>query len=111
MAKDLAWAIKGGDVDEVKAMLTDDNVNLNLENGRKPLHVAADFGHPELIKFLVSNGADINALDKHGFSPLMTACLEGHPSCVKVLLEMGAQKPQKSLDDLDTSTEIKEMLK
>uniref|UniRef100_A0A3B4GQI2 Myotrophin-like n=1 Tax=Pundamilia nyererei TaxID=303518 RepID=A0A3B4GQI2_9CICH len=86
--KDLIWTLKTGDLDEVKATLqTAEHVNRTLDGGRKPLHYAADFGQTDVVEFLISKGADINAPDKHGFTPLMTACFEGHLSCVKLLLE------------------------
>uniref|UniRef100_A0AAZ1XEC4 Myotrophin n=1 Tax=Oreochromis aureus TaxID=47969 RepID=A0AAZ1XEC4_OREAU len=80
--------------------LTAEDVNRTLDGGRKPLHYAADFGQTDVVEFLISKGADINAPDKHGFTPLMTACFEGHLSCVKLLLEKGADKDQKSPDGM-----------
>ncbi|KAF0029940.1 hypothetical protein F2P81_019045 [Scophthalmus maximus] len=94
--KELTWALKTGDLDEVKAKLvTAEDVNRTLEGGRKPLHYAADFGQTEVAEFLISQGADINAPDKHGLTPLISACFEGHISCVKFLLEKGADKDRK----------------
>lgn len=37
-----------------------EDVNRTMVNGRKPLHIAADYGQPELIEFLCSLGADVN---------------------------------------------------
>ncbi|XP_038137296.1 myotrophin [Cyprinodon tularosa] len=97
--KELMWALKTGDLDEVKAKLvTAEDVNRTLESGGKPIHVAADFGQSELIDYLLSKGADINALDKHGFTPLLLACFEDHYSAAKLLIEKGADKNQKAPD-------------
>uniref|UniRef100_A0AAQ6IDW6 Myotrophin n=1 Tax=Anabas testudineus TaxID=64144 RepID=A0AAQ6IDW6_ANATE len=86
--KELMWALKNGDLDEIKSKLTAAvDVNRTLEGGRKPLHYAADAGQEDVVEFLISMGADINAPDKHGLTPLMAACFEDHLSCVKVLLE------------------------
>ncbi|MGH0163225.1 UNVERIFIED_CONTAM: hypothetical protein FKN15_057713 [Acipenser sinensis] len=63
-----------------------EDVNRTLEGGRKPLHYAADCGQTEMVEFLLSKGADINAPDKHGITPLLSATYEGHVTCVKLLL-------------------------
>ncbi|XP_053719932.1 myotrophin [Synchiropus splendidus] len=114
--KELIWALKTGDLDEVKTKLTAEDINRTLEGGRKPLHYAADFGHNDIIDFLISMGADIDVPDKHGFTPLITACFEGHVASVKALLEKGADKNQTTPDGLTAfeaaeSEAIKALLK
>ena len=37
---------------------------LLLQNGRTALHIAASNNHPEIIKILITNGADITIVDK-----------------------------------------------
>ena len=37
---------------------------LLLQDGRTALHFAASNNHPEMIKILITNGADITAVDK-----------------------------------------------
>ena len=37
---------------------------LLLQNGHTALHLAASNNHPEVIKVLISNGADITVIDK-----------------------------------------------
>ncbi|XP_008313833.1 myotrophin [Cynoglossus semilaevis] len=93
--KELIWALKTGDIDEVKTKLTAEDINRTLEEGRKPLHYTADYGHRDVMEYLISKGADVNALDKHELSPLLYACGEGHVSCVTLLLEKGADKTYK----------------
>ncbi|KAI3366684.1 hypothetical protein L3Q82_009354, partial [Scortum barcoo] len=93
-----------------------EDVNRTLEGGRKPLHLAADFGHTEVVEFLISKGADVNAPDKYGITPLLCACFENHLSCVKVLLEKGADKDKKGPDGLSAfdaaeCNDIKALLK
>ncbi|XP_063073493.1 myotrophin [Engraulis encrasicolus] len=114
--KELMWALKNGDMEEVKSLVKDEDVNRTLEGGRKPLHYAADCGHREVVEFLVSRGADVNAADKHGITPLLSAIYEGHLSCVKLLLEKGADKERKGPDGLSAfeaaeSSDIKALLK
>ncbi|XP_041636539.1 myotrophin [Cheilinus undulatus] len=94
---DLKWILQTGDMDEIKTQLvTAEDVNRTLENGRKPLHIAADCNQTEVVLYLISKGADINATDRHGFTPLLCACFEGNLNCVKVLLEKGADKDIKA---------------
>ncbi|KAF7651006.1 hypothetical protein LDENG_00117490 [Lucifuga dentata] len=94
--KELVWALKNGDLDEVKIKLvTAADVNRTLEGGRKALHYAVDFGHTQVVEFLIQKGADINAPDKHGLTPLLCACYEGQLACAKILLEKGADKEIK----------------
>lgn len=90
---DLAWAVKNGDLDQVKELVEAKGVDINQQiDGRLPLHYASDYGQLEVLKFLCSKGAQINAADKHGISPLLAAIWEGHTSCVQFLLEKGASK-------------------
>lgn len=40
------------------------------EYSRTPLHIAARSGHTEAVKWLLDNGADVNAIAYNGFTPL-----------------------------------------
>ncbi|KAJ6660007.1 hypothetical protein lerEdw1_018205 [Lerista edwardsae] len=99
--KEFMWALKNGDLDEVKDYVgKGEDVNRTLEGGRKPLHYAADCGQLEILEFLLLKGADINAPDKHNITPLLSAVYEGHVSCVKLLLSKGADKTVRGPDGL-----------
>lgn len=88
---ELAWLLKTGELEEIKAQLTTtEDVNQEV-GGRRPMHYAADFGHKDVMDFLISMGGDVNASDKHGLTPLIYACYENHVPCVKLLLEKGAK--------------------
>ena len=52
----------------------------------------------DIIKILVDNGANINAIDKRGCTALMRAAYIGYPGLVKFLLEHGAAKEQTDYD-------------
>ncbi len=75
-------------------------------NGRSLLHYAADAGNFDVLKELVSHGANVNvnnlferisfyyltifiiqSKDKFGLTPLLAAIYEDHIDCVKYLLE------------------------
>ena len=51
------------------------------------LSVAAESGHPELIRFLITAGADVHADDDH---PLWVAAYRGRAEVVRILLTAGA---------------------
>ncbi|XP_043472702.1 ankyrin-1-like [Leptopilina heterotoma] len=60
-----------------------------------PLHVAATFEHPRLVKLLLEAGADVNLQIEQDLTPLHFAACAGQPAVVKFLLENGAD-PSKS---------------
>ncbi|XP_043472514.1 ankyrin-3-like [Leptopilina heterotoma] len=55
-----------------------------------PLHVAATFEHPRLVKLLLKAGADVNLQTENGLTPLHFAAISVQPAVVKFLLENGA---------------------
>ena len=57
-------AVAGGDIDAVKMFLdAGTDVNEKVQHGWTPLHETAVFGHAEVAKLLIANGADVNAWD------------------------------------------------
>ena len=54
------------------------------------LHAAARRGDTDVINRLLSNGADVNALDAKGRAALLLAAREGHADVVRHLLKWGA---------------------
>lgn len=57
-----------------------------------PLHGAAEDGPLELVKLLVSKGADVNAVSKNSSMPLAEAVQADNLEIAKFLLEHGADK-------------------
>lgn len=60
------------------------------KNDCTPLMEAASAGHVDIIRLLISHGADVNAQSSTGNTPLMYACAGGHVDAVKELLNHGA---------------------
>ena len=57
-----------------------------------PLHIAAFYGDKELVKILISNGANVNAKDAYGSkTPLHNAAFNGDKKIVKTLISNGAR--------------------
>ncbi|XP_023025056.1 myotrophin isoform X1 [Leptinotarsa decemlineata] len=96
MSGDFVWAIKNGDLEQVKDIIEKkifQSVNVNDEvQGRPLILYAADYGQTDVIEYLISAGADVNSKDKFGITALLAAIWEGHKDCVKLLLEKGARK-------------------
>jgi ankyrin repeat protein len=98
-------AAKKGDVETIRQELKE-GVPVDLRVKRKhydspwidstPLFWAALRGQVAAVKFLIAEGADVNAENKHGVTPLMAAAgtietIRGNPcACVVALLEAGA---------------------
>ncbi|WP_169829509.1 ankyrin repeat domain-containing protein [Desulfatibacillum aliphaticivorans] len=62
-----------GDLEQVKSMYrADPNVIRQVNSfGETPLHIAATMCHLDVAKFLVENGADVNAGSDWGYTPIM----------------------------------------
>jgi ankyrin repeat protein len=70
------------------------------EGGRTPLMKACRGGHVEVIKFLLSKGADVNRTTaSNDHTPLSLACAGGHIAAVEVLLAAGANPYHKLKDN------------
>jgi len=58
--------------------------------GMPRLHKAALVGNVEIARFLITNGADVNAHDEYWSSPLHTAALAGNIAVAQFLISEGA---------------------
>ncbi|HJK86330.1 MAG TPA: ankyrin repeat domain-containing protein [Candidatus Megaira endosymbiont of Nemacystus decipiens] len=63
-------AIEKGDLEFLKETIkVEEDLNFRYgQNGFTMLHLATTQGHLDIVKYLVENGADINALDVHNFT-------------------------------------------
>ncbi|XP_041795278.1 cortactin-binding protein 2 [Chelmon rostratus] len=59
-------------------------------NQTSALFAAAQNGHTECVKLLLSSGSPADVSDENGFTPLHFAAARGHSSCVEALLAAGA---------------------
>jgi len=76
VARDLLQAAREGKLDSVKEIIqrqSKEIINCFNEIGQTPLHLASRNQHLNIVKELIINGANINALDKHCRSPLHAA--------------------------------------
>ncbi len=97
MDQRLKQAIISSNVDEV-ARLIEKGVPVNEQDrdGRTALHFAAETGSLEIMKTLISAGADVNIQDQYETPPLYLAVAGLHSECVKELLK--GRVPSATLD-------------
>ncbi|VDN12398.1 unnamed protein product [Dibothriocephalus latus] len=55
-----------------------------------PLHLAAEYGFADAVRFLLANSARVNLQDSSGDTPLHKAARKGHMECIKALLNHAA---------------------
>lgn len=93
-------AVGRGDLDGSTRIIraSPDCVDARNSRGRTPLHVAADNGQNDIVKLLISKGADLNAQSHWHFTPLIFAAHTGHPRVVMTLLDAGADLEAASRD-------------
>ena len=58
--------------------------------GATPLHWAAQYGHRDIVKLLMDNGAKPDKKDILGRTPLQRTAEKGHTDLVKLLVDRGA---------------------
>lgn len=63
-------------------------INAQNEDGKTPLHIAAEYGHRLSMESLLKYGADVSLTNHLGQSPLHAAIQNGHSRCVEILLEI-----------------------
>ena len=67
---------------------------------RTAMHLACAGGHEDIIKLLISEGCDVNVLDRFGRTPLYEACLNRHDGCVNLLRPEGKLQLQDAGGEL-----------
>ncbi|CAH0393022.1 unnamed protein product [Bemisia tabaci] len=112
-ATPLMYAARNGDLELVNCLIERGaNVNgiqnMNPHNynrvcedepdGFTALHSAVFDGHSEVVKFLISQGADVNARGSFNDRPVLSAAENGDIGMVKLLLEAGADINAEALN-------------
>ena len=90
---ELIRATRNGDLDKVK-LLVKNGININYQpyntDESALMRAVAGNQHPEIAKFLIKAGADLNLQDEVGDTALMYASNAGSTDMVKLLLKGGA---------------------
>jgi ankyrin repeat protein len=81
----------------------EDPVHSRDKDGWTPLEDSvASHGHLDVVRFLISSGADVNAYDNEGWTPLHSAFRRGISISQKLLIQNGADVNQQT-DDQETA--------
>ncbi len=99
-------AVETGQLDQVRFLLEQNPqlIYATSPQGTTCLMVATKSEQLEMVKFLVTQGADVNQADKSGRSPLLSAIhgkkwhASGNFEIVKFLVENGAEVNKKEQD-------------
>jgi uncharacterized protein len=97
-AVDIHTAVITENLEALKQHITA-GTNINEKDpfgGSSPLISASVFGKPEMARFLIDAGADINFQNNDGSTALHTAAFFCRPEIVKMLLDKGADKTIKN---------------
>jgi ankyrin repeat protein len=104
----------------MKALMLAENLDANSRSpvGDTALHLAAQHGRLDVVKWLIENGADVMAKDMElNGSPIIFAAIGGHPEVVRALVEGGANvdeaytSPDNSVTPLMFSTQYAGLMK
>lgn len=85
----LQLALDSNNLDKIKECLEHLDINVKLVKGRSVLTYAPDQSL-EVAKYLIDNGADVNAKDVEGLTPLIWHVLHRNYEIVELLVEKGA---------------------
>ena len=62
------------------------NLDMRLEDGQTPLHIASILGHTGIAHYLLENNAQTNVQDSTGTTPLHEAVRYGNLEIVQMIL-------------------------
>lgn len=93
---ELLQAVISNEIDHVSALLKQKKIKvdevLDLNTDQTALHVAAQYGHKDLVRLLVEEfGADIDHKDKRGDAAIHIASCYYHSNVVKYLVEKNSR--------------------
>jgi uncharacterized protein len=91
---DVHEAVAAGKLERVAELVAKNPAEINSfsADGFAPLALAAFFGHRQIVEWLLSHGAEINAVSKNatGYTALTGSVARGDPEIVRMLLAHGA---------------------
>ncbi|GGX38659.1 ankyrin repeat domain-containing protein [Saccharospirillum salsuginis] len=103
----LFWAVENSDVDIVNLLL-EHGFSPNIRGGknRRPIHIAARSGRPEIIETLIDHGADINSSDRNGDTVLQYAIKDDYQAETLLIL---FENPDLDVNEMDRQFYIEKL--
>jgi len=84
-------AIRQNDIEIAKLLIANvANIETKSSYDWTALQHAVDEGQDDIVRFLISKGADVNVRNRSGETPL--SCAVGHKQITKLLISEGAEK-------------------
>lgn len=85
-------AVYYGDLNKIKELVGKNKELLNAKDdqGFRPLHIAVIEGYSEIVRYLVSSGADINGKGMYGFAAIHLSIKYNKADIIKLLLNLKA---------------------
>ena len=103
-------AVGNQSLEDVKKYVEQGMIEEKDVNGFTPLMVAAYYGYTPVLKYLLENGANVDATDKNGWTALMYSASYDFIDDIKLLIEHNASlnlKNNKGLTALYYAEEYK----
>ncbi|XP_043191074.1 uncharacterized protein LOC122364585 [Amphibalanus amphitrite] len=88
----IAARVQDGDKCAEMLLKSGASVQLTMENGQTPLHVAAQCGHLKTCQLLLEDGADPMAQSNNGENPLHLACQNSNYQVISLLRDFVAKQ-------------------
>ena len=86
------------------------DVNQCNKHGESGVHIAAGLGRLEMLKVLLSHGANLGAVDSAGDSGMSWAARQGHSQVLQFLVEQGVHVNQQNKVSTTTSLSLLEFI-
>jgi ankyrin repeat/protein kinase domain-containing protein 1 len=86
----LFCAVRAGLLENVKLCCNPSTITMSSAKGETALHLAAQYGHGDLVAYLIQEGANQHVVDSAGNSALHQAVVHKRKDCVLLLLEAGS---------------------
>ncbi|PSN36083.1 Ankyrin-1 [Blattella germanica] len=96
----LHWAVRFGMLKKLMVIHSyDSDLSYETKNisGDDPVHLAAKFGHVEIMKWLFSHGCAYNA-NKLGLTPLHSSVINQQPNIIEYLVSIGVNLQEPTMD-------------
>lgn len=98
------WSLQEGNVEEIRGRLQPggiyhDLLNTPLNRLGCPLALACHYDHPEVVRLLIANGADVHFRGTNQRTPIFDAIGSNSVACLRVLIQAGGRPVVEVADE------------